>query len=105
MIDPLALWPLAGLGTLVGVLIGVVGIGGVLLVPGLVVLIGMDVQTAIKACMFSYLFSGLVGAIVYARRGTIHWSMTLWLCVGSVRCRGPIWAQPRSRSSRVRRWN
>ena len=76
--------PFAFLGLLVGVFIGCVGIGGVLLVPGLVYLVGMDVQIAIATCMLSYLFSGVVGAVEYARRGSIRWSMALWLCVGAM---------------------
>lgn len=76
--------PFAFLGLLVGVFIGCVGIGGVLLVPGLVFLLGMDVQVAIATCMFSYLFSGAAGAVEYARRGSIRWSMALWLCVGAM---------------------
>jgi uncharacterized membrane protein YfcA len=81
--------PFAILGLLVGVFIGCVGIGGVLLVPGLVYLVGMDVQVAIATCMFSYLFSGAAGAVEYARRGSIHWSMALWLCVGAMGQRAP----------------
>ncbi|NCF28805.1 MAG: TSUP family transporter [Gammaproteobacteria bacterium] len=76
--------PFAFLALLVGVFIGCVGIGGVLLVPGLVYLLGMDVQVAIATCMFSYLFSGAAGAVEYARRGSIRWSMALWLCVGAM---------------------
>jgi hypothetical protein len=76
--------PFALLALLVGVFIGCVGVGGVLLVPGLVYLVGMDVQTAIATCMFSYLFSGAAGAAEYARRGSIRWSMALWLCVGAM---------------------
>jgi uncharacterized membrane protein YfcA len=76
--------PFSILALLVGVFIGCVGIGGVLLVPGLVYLVGMDVQIAIATCMFSYLFSGAAGAVAYARRGSIRWSMALWLCVGAM---------------------
>lgn len=76
--------PFAILGLVVGVFIGCVGIGGVLLVPGLVYLVGMDVQIAIATCMFSYLFSGAAGAVEYARRGSISWSMALWLSVGAM---------------------
>jgi uncharacterized membrane protein YfcA len=76
--------PFSILALFVGVFIGCVGIGGVLLVPGLVYLLGMDVQLAIATCMFSYLFSGAAGAVEYARRGSIRWSMALWLCVGAM---------------------
>ena len=81
MTEIVGILPFAILGLFVGVLIGCVGIGGVLLVPGLVYLLGMDVHTAIATCMFSFLFSGAVGAVEYARRGSIRWSMTLWLCI------------------------
>ena len=76
--------PFSILALFVGVFIGCVGIGGVLLVPGLVYLVGMDVQLAIATCMFSYLFSGAAGAVEYARRGSIRWPMALWLCVGAM---------------------
>jgi uncharacterized membrane protein YfcA len=76
--------PFAILGLCVGVLIGCVGIGGVLLVPGLVYLLAMDVQVAIATCMFSYLFSGVVGALEYGRRGSIRWPTALWLCAGAM---------------------
>lgn len=81
MTEIVGILPFAILGLFVGVLIGCVGVGGVLLVPGLVYLLGMDVHTAIATCMFSFLFSGAAGAVEYARRGSIRWSMTLWLCV------------------------
>ena len=69
---------------LVGLLIGAVGIGGVLLVPSLTFLGGISVHEAIPACMFSYLATGAVGAIVFARHGSIDWRMALWLFVGVV---------------------
>jgi len=71
------------LSVFVGVLIGGVGIGGVLLVPMLTYLLGLDVHTAIAAAMFSYLFSGLVGALLYARQKSIRWRSAFWLFVGA----------------------
>jgi uncharacterized protein len=68
----------------VGALIGAIGIGGVLLVPSLNYLAGISVHEAIPACMFSYLATGTVGAIVYARHGSIEWRMVGWLCVGAI---------------------
>ncbi len=80
----LGLLPLALVGLLVGVLIGCVGIGGVLLVPALTYLGGMDIQVAIASCMLSYLFSGLVGAIAYSRHGSIRWGMCGSLALGAM---------------------
>lgn len=76
--------PLGGIGLLAGTLIGCIGVGGVILVPALVYLGGVEVHVAIASCMLSYLFSGGLGAIMYARRGSIRWSMASWLCVGAM---------------------
>ena len=84
MLDPVTFLPIAVLGLFVGALIGCVGIGGVLLVPGLVYLAGMDVPVAIATCMFSFLFSGVAGAAEYARRGSIRWSMATVLCLAAM---------------------
>ncbi len=75
---------LAAVGVLVGFLIGCVGIGGVLLVPTLTYLGGFGIHEAIAACMMSYLFSGGVAALVFARRGSVEWSPAGWLCVGAM---------------------
>lgn len=69
---------------LVGVLIGSIGVGGVLLVPSLTYLAGIDIHIAIAACMLSYAFSGIVGATIYARHKTIRWESGLWLCIGAM---------------------
>ena len=69
---------------IVGILIGAIGIGGVLLVPTLTYLLGLGIHVAIATAMFTYLFSGAVGAIEYARQNSIHWSMAVWLCLGAV---------------------
>ncbi len=69
---------------LVGVLIGSIGIGGVVLVPALTYLTGVDIHIAIAACMLSYAFSGAVGAYIYAKHKTIRWDTGLWLCFGAM---------------------
>ena len=69
---------------LVGILIGSVGIGGVLLVPSLKFLGDIPLHTAIPACMLSYIATGSVGAFIYARHGTINWSMATKVCLGAL---------------------
>lgn len=69
---------------LVGVLIGSIGIGGVLLVPALSLIAGIEIHIAIAACMLSYAFSGMVGAWIFAKRGSIRWATGLWLCLGAM---------------------
>jgi uncharacterized membrane protein YfcA len=66
-----------------GLLIGCIGIGGVLLVPVLSFL-GTDVHAAIAASMFSYLFSGLIGTWLYARKASIDWPSALSLGAGAM---------------------
>jgi uncharacterized membrane protein YfcA len=68
----------------VGVLIGATGIGGVLLVPILAFLGDVPIHLAVASCNFSYLFTGLVGTYLYARKGTISWAMSLWLALGAM---------------------
>ena len=68
----------------VGALIGAIGIGGVLLVPILTLGVGVNVHIAIATAMFAYLFTGIVGAVEYARRGSIDWATGLWLCLGGM---------------------
>ena len=78
-----ALVLMAVLGVFVGLLIGSVGIGGVLLVPGLAYLFGLPVHTAIAAAMFAYIFSGAAGAAIYARHGSIRWPLAGWILAGA----------------------
>lgn len=75
---------LAAVALFVGVLIGCIGIGGVLLVPALIYLGGIDIHVAIASCMVSYMFSGAVGAIAYARAGSIRWKPGLALVAGAM---------------------
>jgi uncharacterized membrane protein YfcA len=69
---------------LVGLLIGAVGIGGVLLVPALTFVADLSIHEAIPACMLSYLATGTVAVLVYARHGSIAWDKVKWLCLGAV---------------------
>lgn len=80
----LTLVVLVCVGTGVGVLIGSVGVGGILMVPALIYLAGIDIHIAIASCLFSYAFNGLIGACLYARQGSIRWSSGLWLCAGAM---------------------
>jgi uncharacterized membrane protein YfcA len=66
-----------------GLLIGCIGIGGVLLVP-ILTLAGTDVHEAIAASMFAFIFSGVIGTWIYARRSSIDWISTAWLGAGAM---------------------
>ena len=84
MIPCVYLLTMAAISIIVGILIGAIGIGGVLLVPALVYIRGMEIHVAIATCMFTYLFSGAVGAFEFARRRTIRWQQAVWLCAGAM---------------------
>jgi uncharacterized membrane protein YfcA len=75
---------LVGLGLLAGLLIGAVGIGGVILVPALVYFGGIDVHKAIAGAMMSFLLTGAVGTLLYARARSIRWDMVGWLWAGAM---------------------
>ncbi len=68
----------------VGALIGCIGIGGVLLVPGLAYVGGIDFQTAIATSMLSFLLSSGMGVWLYYRRGSVDKRMAAILCAGAV---------------------
>ena len=70
------------LGSVSGLMIGCIGIGGVILVPALVFLVGIPIQIAIPAAMLAYIVSGIVATFVYARNKSIAWPMATWLCIG-----------------------
>jgi uncharacterized membrane protein YfcA len=68
----------------VGLFIGTVGVGGVLLIPFLVLLGGLDIHAAAATALFSFLFTGLAGTWLYQRRGSIDWRMALLVCAGAL---------------------
>lgn len=75
---------LAAFAVFVGLLIGSVGIGGVLLVPFMAYAMGLEIHTAITGAMFGYIFAGGVGALLYARQGSIQWKTARWLVLGAM---------------------
>jgi uncharacterized protein len=59
----------------VGALIGAVGIGGVLLIPALAAFAALPIQTAMATALFTFIFTGIVGTVMFQRRGSIDWSL------------------------------
>ncbi|KRF34186.1 hypothetical protein ASG94_15795 [Nocardioides sp. Soil805] len=68
----------------VGVLIGMVGVGGVLLPPGLVALGGLTANEATATSTWAFVFTGVVGTVAYAWRGVVPWGMVGRLAIGVV---------------------
>jgi uncharacterized membrane protein YfcA len=67
----------------VGGLVGAVGVGGVLLVPALIWLAGLDAHLAVGTATWSFLFTGLVGTLAYARRRAMPWRFAGLLTLGA----------------------
>ncbi len=68
----------------VGVAIGTVGVGGVLLAPLLAYVGGFELHRAMATSMWSFVFVGAAGALLYARRGSVSWRMVTPMAVGVV---------------------
>jgi len=76
--------PLSILAVVVGVLIGMVGVGGVLLPPGLVALGDLTANEATATSTWAFVFTGVVGTVAYAWRGVVPWGMLARLAIGVV---------------------
>ncbi len=70
----------------VGISIGAVGIGGILLIPALTALGGLGVHRAMATALFTFFFTGLVGAVLFQRRGSIHWKLAVPVSLGALCC-------------------
>jgi uncharacterized protein len=68
----------------VGLFIGTVGVGGILLIPALTYLGGLTVHTAAATALFTFVFTGILGTILFQRRGSIDWRITKPVCAGAV---------------------
>lgn len=68
----------------VGLLIGAVGIGGILLIPALSFLAGLGIHEAMATALFTFIVTGVVGTLLFQRRGSIDWRITTPICVGAV---------------------
>jgi hypothetical protein len=73
---------LLGVAVLVGILIGAVGVGGILLIPALNLLTPLSIQASMATALFTFIFTGIVGTVLFQRRGSIDWAITLPLCAG-----------------------
>src|SRR6478672_7455944 len=78
-------WTVSLAGLAVGVVVGLTGMGGgALMTPILVLLFGIPPSVAVGSDLTASLFMKPLGAFVHARRGTVHRSLVMHLCMGSV---------------------
>lgn len=81
-----AITAMLALGLIAGVLGGLFGIGGgLVIVPALVLLAGLDQKTATGTSLFALLWPvGVLGVIEYYRRGELRVDHGAWIAVGLV---------------------
>jgi uncharacterized membrane protein YfcA len=80
-VSPLAL--LVPIAFAVGASIGAVGVGGILLIPALQAIAGLDIHVAMATALFTFIFTGVVGTWLFQRKGSIDWRMTRPVCWGA----------------------
>ncbi len=71
-------------GTFTGMLIGLVGIGGVLLLPILISTTNLDIHRIIPASSFSFFFTGLTATWMYRRFGWVRFRTSKHLVYGII---------------------
>jgi uncharacterized protein len=67
----------------VGALIGAVGVGGILLIPALAAFGRLGMHEAMATALFTFTFTGVVGTILFQRKGSIDWRITWPVCAGA----------------------
>ena len=76
---------------LIGGAMGLVGVGGIFLIPLLVAVEGLTIQQAAGTSLVTFVATGLVGATLYAAHGRVDWRMALITSAGSALA-GPLGA-------------
>jgi len=67
----------------IGISIGIVGVGGVFLIP-MLVWAGVPLETAIGTSLLTFFMAAIVATIVYALHGSIDWQASLLTGIGSL---------------------
>jgi uncharacterized membrane protein YfcA len=76
---------------LIGVSIGIVGIGGIFLIP-LLLAAGIPQEDAIGTSLVTFTVTGAIATVIFARRGAIDWRSAAFTSAGSV-AGGPLGAK------------
>lgn len=81
MVIPISLVLLA---CVVGVFVGAIGVGGILLIPPLVLLGNISIHEASATALATFFFTGIYGTWLFHRRGSIDWRIAAPVCLGSL---------------------
>lgn len=77
---------LALMALIVGFFCGCTSIGGILLIPAIVLLSSLDIHQAMATALFSFALMSVLGTWLHHRKGSINWKQALPLCCGAMLC-------------------
>lgn len=60
------------------------GVGGVLLIPALVAFGHLQIHEAMATALFTFAFTGVTGTVLFQRKGSIDWRITVPVCGGAL---------------------
>ena len=68
---------------MIGIVAGLCGIGGILVIPFLVYIVGIDIHVVIPACLAGFCMSAIAANYAYASRGSIRWKKAVFIMAGA----------------------
>ncbi len=71
---------------IIGLIVGLTGIGGILAIPGMIVLADIPPHEAIATSLASFCLLAIIGTINYRMMGVLDRSICLPLCAGALPC-------------------
>ncbi|WP_341462856.1 sulfite exporter TauE/SafE family protein [Bilophila wadsworthia] len=77
---------LALIALIVGFFCGCTSIGGILLIPAIVLLSSLDIHQAMATALFSFALMSILGTWLHHKKGSINWKQALPLCYGAMFC-------------------
>lgn len=75
---------LGAISLIVGFFCGCTSIGGILLIPGIVVFSSLGIHEAMATALFSFAIMAMLGTFMHSRKKTIRWREAFILCCGAL---------------------
>lgn len=67
----------------IGVLVGAAGVGGFFMPPALMLLTDMDIHQSMTLSLFTFIFTGIAGALFFHKKGSMDWTLVRPVCLGA----------------------
>jgi len=67
----------------IGAMVGAAGIGGFFMPPALALLMDVTIHEGMATSLFTFIFTGVAGAVYFHRKGSIAWTLAWPLCAGA----------------------